>query len=71
VNQVVLNLSSSYKNLHVSIPAALSIACEIASIFDKTRTEQWKLASKVILGYTALAAANSGPSKETQPPLNK
>jgi hypothetical protein len=67
MNQILLNLSSSWKNKHVSIPAFLFILCEVGAIWLPQFANQFTLTGKILMGYTVLAAANSGPSTETQP----
>jgi hypothetical protein len=67
MNQFIANLASCKRNGHVSIPVALCIACEIGAIWLPHYASQFRLTSKVLVGYAALAAANTTP--ETKPAM--
>jgi len=70
VNRIITNLASAGKNAHVSVPAALAFGCEIGSIWFSKWKPQFDATKVALIGYAALAAANSGPANPpaAQPP---
>ncbi len=63
-NRIATNIGSSRRNAHVSIPAMVSILCELGVIWFPTYTHQFHLTAKLLQGYALLAASNAGPGLE-------
>lgn len=70
MNRLLANLASAGKNSHVSVPAVLAFGCEIGSIWFPKCKPQFDATKVALIGYAALAAANSGPANPpaAQPP---
>lgn len=68
MNQLIANLASTGKNLHVSVPVAIVLLCQAGKIWLPTYATQFDATQKLFLGYALIAAGNSSP---TVPPASK
>lgn len=68
MNTILANLLAGAKNVHVSVPIYLAIACEIAPIWLPQYEAQIKHTQKVLIFYGLMSASNSPGAPATPPP---
>ncbi len=61
MNQLLANLASARKNPHVSIPAAIALACQVGKVWLPKYAVQFDATQKIFVAYGMIAAANSAP----------
>jgi hypothetical protein len=64
MTEIRSNLAGALRNLHISIPLALSILLELAPIWIPSIKGQCQETQKVLMLYGIAAAANSGPTSK-------
>lgn len=66
LNNLLANLASAGKNLHVSVPMILAIVCEAGKIWAPRYEQQFDATQKILIAYGVISAGNSVPTVASQ-----
>ena len=69
MNQAIAHITAALANNHIRWPLAIAIALEIIPVWFPHLKSQCQETQKVLLGYSIIAAANTGPAAPT-PTIN-